>query len=166
MNHLTPSYSRDYSLFSIPIAFGLAITPHAYSVYRMATASNGQFSNVNPRESLSKLQAHLPEQLRASCHRAQSAASNSFEVFPLFVAAVLGGKLAGIPSAEINRMALRFLGLRTLYTLVYINHQSEAGSYLRTFLYACSLAAPSWLLYRAGQVLNAGAAPVVGGFVR
>lgn len=44
MNRLTPTY--DYSLFSIPVAFGLAMTPHAWSNYRMNRAGGGHWSNI------------------------------------------------------------------------------------------------------------------------
>ena len=66
----------------------------------------------------------------------------------------LGSKIAGVPSAEINGMALRFLGLRTLYTLLYVNHRTEFGANLRSLVWLASVGLPSWFLYRAGQVVN------------
>lgn len=49
---------------------------------------------------------------------------------------------------------MQYLGVRALYSMVYVGVRSEAWSYLRTGLWAWSVGIPVWALLRAGGALD------------
>lgn len=63
-------------------------------------------------------------------------------------------QLAGsgrISQQDLHFMAWEYLGVRSLYTLAYIGIRNEAASYLRTGLWAWSLALPVITLIKAAR---------------
>jgi uncharacterized MAPEG superfamily protein len=80
-------------------------------------------ANHTPREWLEKLEG-WPK-------RAHWAQLNSFEVFPLFAAAVIVAELAHAPQPRIDHLALAFIACRVLYLILYLADQAM----LRTTLW-------------------------------
>lgn len=74
----------------------------------------------------------LPPQRR----RAYWAQLNGFEAFPPFAAGVIVAHLAGAPQPWIDALAVIFVALRLLYTLLYIYDKPT----LRTLVWAAALA--------------------------
>jgi uncharacterized MAPEG superfamily protein len=91
------------------------------------------YDNANPRDFLAKQQGW-----RA---RADFAHRNHFEAFPPFAAAVILAEMMHAPQTQINSLALTFIGLRILYTAIYI-----AGiATLRTLVWIAALVCVVWL---------------------
>jgi len=107
----------------------------------------------------------VPQEIWNRCFRARGAHINAFEGFPLFAAAMvcsllfqsynvsvhrssydlqIAGNVAQIPTQDMNALAVQYLGVRALYSMVYIGGRSEALSYLRTGLWAWSIGIPIW----------------------
>lgn len=99
----------------------------------------------------------MPQEIWNRCFRARGAHINAFEGFPLFAAAMvcsllfqsynvsvhrssydlqIAGNVAQIPTQDMNALPVQYLGVRALYSMVYIGVRSEALSYLRTGLWA------------------------------
>lgn len=66
----------------------------------------------------------------------------------------IAGNMVQLPAQEMNFLAMEYLGVRALYSFVYIGVRSEALSYLRTGLWAWSIGIPIWALVKAGRVMN------------
>lgn len=62
----------------------------------------------------------------------------------------LAGNYAKLSTEDLNFAAAEYIGARIVYTALYMTTKSEAMSYLRTGAYAWSLAAPIWILWKAG----------------
>jgi uncharacterized MAPEG superfamily protein len=84
-----------------------------------------QWSNANGRGegNIQNMKKTLPPAVFATFERAEAAHKNSLETLPLFIAATLSGVFAekltrtDIGNAQFSAI---FLGLRVLYTLLYV----------------------------------------------
>lgn len=63
------------------------------------------------------------------------------------------GTVAKLPARE---LAAEYIGVRVLYTTLYMTVRSEAASYLRTGVWYWSVAIPIYGLIRAGNLYNQG----------
>lgn len=90
-------------------------------------------ANHNPREWLDKLQG-WPK-------RAHYAQQNSFEVFPIFAAAVIVAELAHAPQGKIDTLAMSFIGLRVVYLVLYLADLAHP----RTLVWFGGIACVVWL---------------------
>ncbi len=97
-----------------------------------AKFSGGRFDNDNPRDFLAGLQGWRK--------RANAVQLNSFEVFPLFAAAVLVAQLLHADQARVDALALAFVGLRVLYGVFYVAGLSSLRSIAWALAQACSVA--------------------------
>ena len=52
--------------------------------------------------------------------RAAAAQNNGFEALPLFVFAVLAAQHAGLEQGRIDQLAMAFIGIRLVYTVMYL----------------------------------------------
>lgn len=59
-----------------------------------------------------------------------------------------------LPDKDMNSAATQYLAARVLYTGLYMVHTNEALSYVRSGVYAWSLAIPFWVLWKAGTKLR------------
>ena len=73
---------------------------------------NGGYDNNNPREWASHLQGWQA--------RAAAAQNNGFEALPLFVFAVLAAQAAGLDQGRTDMLAMAFIGIRVVYTALYL----------------------------------------------
>lgn len=88
---------------------------------------NGGYDNNNPREWAGKLTGWH--------QRAHAAQINGFEGLPLFAAAVLFAQLAQADLAQIDQLALAYIGLRLVYVALYL---ANLGT-LRTLVWTAAL---------------------------
>ncbi|GES61806.1 membrane-associated, eicosanoid/glutathione metabolism (MAPEG) protein [Aspergillus terreus] len=146
--------SNNYSVHSIAAAYGLGLVPHGYYYVKMMANANGMASNILPRENLTNLKGKLPAQIWSKLAKARGAHLNAMEGLPLFAVAMLAGNLAKLPSKELNTIAFEYLGVRLLYTAIYMGAKSEAASYLRTGVWAWGVSIPIWGLIKAGRMMN------------
>lgn len=73
---------------------------------------DGGYDNNNPREWASHLQGWQA--------RAAAAQNNGFEALPLFVFAVLAAQAAGLDQGRTDMLAMAFIGIRVVYTALYL----------------------------------------------
>jgi uncharacterized MAPEG superfamily protein len=100
-------------------AFCLIYIPRAW-VFRAQKQMPGGLDNSIPRDQ----QAQLPKTAR----RAQGAHMNAFESFAPFAAAVLCAMTTGRNQDLIDQLAVAHIGLRVIYTGLYIADLSTARS--------------------------------------
>ncbi len=103
-----------------------AFLPIIWTGYAKFTGTgSGPRENHNPREFL--------ETLTGGRKRANWAQLNSFEAFPPFAAAVIIATYLGkMDPAQLNALALAWVGLRLVYGVLYIADRAE----LRTLSWA------------------------------
>ncbi|KAI5356913.1 putative membrane associated eicosanoid/glutathione metabolism-like domain superfamily [Septoria linicola] len=75
----SPSSPPHTSLHSIPLAFGLALTPHLYGLTRLMIATRNTMSIAMPRTNLEHFKTTLPKDLWNHLARARGAHLNSLE---------------------------------------------------------------------------------------
>ncbi|KAF9888137.1 hypothetical protein FE257_009273 [Aspergillus nanangensis] len=147
--------ANNYSIHSIAAAYGLGLIPHGYYYVKMMANAKGAASNLVPRENMTNLKSQLPAQVWNKLAKARGAHLNAMEGLPLFAVAMLAGNLAKLPSSELNTLSLEYIGVRLLYTALYMGAKSEAASYLRTGVWAWGVSIPIWGLIKAGRMVNA-----------
>ncbi|THW23022.1 hypothetical protein D6D23_05805 [Aureobasidium pullulans] len=146
----------DYSLLAIPVYTIMAIIPHAYAISTVSKQT--QWSNANGRgeSNVQHLKKTLPAAVLATYERAEAAHKNSFESMPLFIAATLSGVFAekltrtDVGNAQFSAV---FLGIRALYTILYINTSSEKYSHARSLTWTAGLALCFYQIYKAAVAL-------------
>ncbi|KAI9884182.1 MAG: hypothetical protein M1823_004021 [Watsoniomyces obsoletus] len=145
---------QDWSFYSIVAAFTLSAIPAAYSYGLLTISSRGRMQNTRPRANLDALKGKIPDDVWKKCYRARCAHFNALENLPIFAAAVLGSRLGGLPIATVNGVALQYLGLRAIYTVLYINTTKDPYSFLRSAVWFYCTFLPLQLLYKTGQFVN------------
>jgi uncharacterized MAPEG superfamily protein len=90
-------------------------------------------ANSTPREWLAKLEG-WPK-------RANWAQQNSFEVFPIFAAAVIIAEAVHAPQARIDTLALSFIAIRVVYLLLYLADLAM----LRSVVWTAGMVCVAWL---------------------
>jgi uncharacterized MAPEG superfamily protein len=83
-----------------------------YGATLAAKIGGEKFDNSNPRDWLGQQAGHR--------RRANAAQLNSFEAFPLFVAAVIVAHLTGAPQLRVDVLAISFVVARLCYIGFYI----------------------------------------------
>lgn len=71
---------------------------------------------------------------------------------------MIAGNMAGLEPGELNAVAAQYLGVRVLYVALYMGLRgwkgNEGWAFLRTGVWAWSVAVPVWVLVRAGRRLD------------
>ncbi|RDL41009.1 Uncharacterized protein BP5553_00988 [Venustampulla echinocandica] len=124
----------NLSIFAIPAYWVLSMAPHAYAIGLIKKANNGRWDNTNPRSSNwdDTLRKSTPAEVYGRFTRAEAAHNNGLENLPLFVGAILAANLAKLSTRDVNTFAAAYLGLRVVYTLLYINVTRNRSSFWRT----------------------------------
>ena len=109
--------ASNYSFYSIPVYWFLALVPHAYAVrfnlfqtteyssidsWQVAVAkkaNKGFWDNTNPRN-IGYLEKNISKEALAKYERAEAAHANGMENAPYFIGAVLAGNLAGLDACK------------------------------------------------------------------
>ncbi|KAF2132410.1 hypothetical protein P153DRAFT_355018 [Dothidotthia symphoricarpi CBS 119687] len=130
--------ASNYSFYSIPVYWFLALAPHGYSVSIITKANNNVWNNANSRSPgwVASLQKTVPAETLATFERAEAAHKNALENAPLFIGAVLAGNMAGLSASTMNLSLGAYLGLRVLYTVLYVNTTRNKTASLRSLVWA------------------------------
>ncbi|KAI5203975.1 hypothetical protein E4T39_03941 [Aureobasidium subglaciale] len=146
----------DFALLAIPAFAVLAVVPHAYAV--TTVKKHTQWSNANGRGegNIQHVKKTIPPAIFATYERAEAAHKNSMENLPLFIGTILSGVLAEkVTRTDVGnaRYAAVFLGLRILYTLLYINSSSEQASKARSLTWSTTIMLSFYQIYKAAVAL-------------
>lgn len=117
----TPTLSA-WALFSIPAYYITILAPHIYGNATTVPklADRKKFDRSNPRNQEALLQKNLtPEQL-GRYQRYKAAHQNGHENFPLFVAATIGGMMAGLGEGELKAFVITIVLSRCVYNWAYV----------------------------------------------
>ncbi|KAF7340421.1 hypothetical protein MVEN_01962000 [Mycena venus] len=141
------------SLYSIPAVWLTAFVP----VMLKSAAINKLkgFNNVQPRGNTARVSgdSKIPPAIAQRIERMEGAHFNGNENFPIWVAAVLAGKFAGLDNYTMNVVSLSYVFGRTLYNYIYINQTTRFQSALRSLVFFGSLSLPMYLLFSAANKL-------------
>ncbi|KAL6703790.1 hypothetical protein ACN47E_009089 [Coniothyrium glycines] len=147
----------NYSLYSIPVYWVLALYPHAYAVSLIRNSNNKQWDNTNPRstDTNEQYKKSVPADTYARFERAEAAHKNGLENAPFFIGAVLAGNYAGLRSTTLNAVTGTYVCLRVLYNVLYINTTTQKASRLRSVTWVSSFVLLFGTYIAAGKSLAA-----------
>lgn len=100
------------------------LVPVVFTIYAKASKD---FDNAKPREYM--------ERIAGARKRAYWAVQNSYETFPLFMAAVLLAERAGVAQQTVNLLAIGFVVCRFVYGLMYVLDKAT----IRSLVWAISM---------------------------
>nr|POE71979.1 hypothetical protein CFP56_11855 [Quercus suber] len=129
----------------------------------MSIASGGKAAahdNRNPKSStyLAKLRQRLGEQKFAAFERAESCHRNHLENMPLYIASVFAGLLAeakiGQGELGLKSFVVGWMVTRVLYTINYLNVESQGWSYIRSLLWFVNIGWAFAILGRSAYALG------------
>ncbi|KAF7545485.1 hypothetical protein G7Z17_g9127 [Cylindrodendrum hubeiense] len=142
--------SRNYSYFTVPVAFFSAAFPHAYSV----SLSRVHFDNANPRnhqETIAKSET-LDKVTQQCMLRAKAASANGFETLGFYAAAVVAANVAGVDAPTLNVLTLGYIISRIFYNFTYIWLQKNRNlARLRSLSWVAGIALVVTLWIKAGN---------------
>lgn len=146
----------NYSFYCIPLYYALTLIPHNVAVYTILKATNGKWNNASPRSSSwnSELKKSVPAKTLALFERLEATHNNGLENLPVFVGAILAGNLARLGKGEMNAFVATYLGLRVLYTAIYVGGTSQKGSLVRTTVWFANLLLAMGVFVRAGMAMQ------------
>jgi uncharacterized MAPEG superfamily protein len=127
---------------AVTIAFWCVLAAGILPLPTVALAKWGRrdYNNSEPRAWLERLQGMR--------RRADYAHRNHFEAFPFFAAGVIIATLAHAPQDRIDALAMGFIGLRVIYTGLYVGDVPSLRSACWLLAYLC-VVAQFWIAARA-----------------
>jgi uncharacterized MAPEG superfamily protein len=142
-------FGLNLSILSIPAFYVLAYVPHVYAASLAGGGNPSRMDQRSPHSTLHKenLKAYLDVESYARYERAEAASANAYENIPLFTAAVLAGNFANLPKTKMDRFALAFLAIRAAHSVAYINTTTQRWTWVRSVLWATTLALSFGVLY-------------------
>ncbi|KAJ7146108.1 hypothetical protein C8R44DRAFT_863915 [Mycena epipterygia] len=146
--------STPLSLYSIPAVWLTAFLP--VTLKTMLIEKVKGYNNLEPRPTTSKIAADkgIPPAVAARILRMEGAHLNGYENFPIWIAAVLAGNMAGLDNYTLNVASLLYIGGRTVYNIIYFNQSTDFQSYLRTGVYFTTLL-PMYLIFKSAAKIAA-----------
>ena len=144
------------ALICLLIACLQPMVPHLYRVSLLIGTAKLPFRIADPRSSYAAVAAAaLPAELSRTLSRAAGAHANGLEAVAPFGIAVLAALQAGVAPAVIDRAAVLFVTMRTLYYALYVFGSSSAAGYARFLVWTASsgVLLPA-LLYTAATKLG------------
>ncbi|RYP85440.1 hypothetical protein DL769_000993 [Monosporascus sp. CRB-8-3] len=117
--------SKNYSLFSIPVAVVLGLLPVSYG--RGIAIRKGLYDNHDPRGYQEKIKnaQNIDKLTKSRLLRCEAASANAQETLPLFMGSVLAANAAGVPAPTVNGFAAAYLASRAAYNFVYVFLQDD-----------------------------------------
>ena len=148
--------TRNFSLYTIPIAWAFSIVPHLYAVRIYESSSKKSFDLTKPRAISSTLASDqtLDQGTKNRIQRAEGAQQNGMENIGLFAAAVVAGNVAGLSNGTLNALSGGYLASRVVYNLVYINNESNAVANVRTGVFFSGIIMIMTLFVKAGNAVR------------
>ncbi|KZP26920.1 hypothetical protein FIBSPDRAFT_854270 [Athelia psychrophila] len=143
--------NRPLSLYSIPVVWATALVPALLKVVTISSLKG--YNNLAPRSNTATLTSSPGVSSRdaARVARMEGASHNGYEAFPLWVAAVLSANYAGLDNSLINKASAAFIGIRILFTYVYIEQTSSAQAFFRSVIWWSGTSVPLYLLSKAAN---------------
>ena len=137
-----------HAFTSLAITAALAYVPHAVraalvhaklgEMKRAGAKVPGGYDVRNPRASTALASDSTPEGRFIA--RANACHVNALENYPLFAAAVLAAVQAGVAPADVNSAAAAYVGLRVLYTVLFLTGTSMPVAFTRSLTWGASIA--------------------------
>ncbi|RXK39874.1 hypothetical protein M231_02808 [Tremella mesenterica] len=125
----------NYSLYSVPVAWILAMSPLWYAIYKSNTLSPGSYNNAMPKDSWTTLKDKVPSKECGKIVRAVAANENSHINLPFFASALVIGNIVHLDRTTLHLGAATYLVSRVAYTLSYILGENRRSSLLRSGFY-------------------------------
>ncbi|KAJ7111235.1 hypothetical protein C8R44DRAFT_799175 [Mycena epipterygia] len=145
--------SNALSFYSIPAVWLTAFIPVTMKSITIHKVKG--FNNVQPRGNTSLVSADkaVSPALARRIERMEGAHLNGNESFPIWVAAVLAGNIAGLDNYTMNVVSICYVFGRMLYNYIYITQETRLQSVFRTLTWVGSLMLPMYLLFSAAGKL-------------
>ncbi|GAA5979561.1 hypothetical protein JCM5350_004937 [Sporobolomyces pararoseus] len=146
----------NYSFYAIPATWVVGMSSHWYGIaLTMFSKSLPPFDNTDVRSFQSRI-ANMDRKnpVVGKYVRAEAATSNTFETLPLFAVAVLAGAVARLPLEQQHRFAFTYVGIRILYSLLYINVTSNKYSGIRSVVWLTGIVSIFNQFIQAGKSFN------------
>lgn len=140
-------------LYSIPAVWLTAFAPATIKFLNIKSSIG--YDNLAPRSNAERLRTtQAVEKAKAARFlRMDGAHQNGNENFPIWIAAVLAGHVAGLPNSTMNTFSIGYFSLRVLYDFIYINQTTEFLGNCRTAVFFAGLSLPLTLLFKAANKL-------------
>ncbi|KAK0382866.1 hypothetical protein NLU13_8782 [Sarocladium strictum] len=146
--------SHNYSLFSVPVAYVLAMWPSVYGKLKAGKV----FDPANPREfnEAVKSSESIDKITKNRILRSQAASANAFETLSLFVGGILAANLAGVPIQTTNLLASGYLAFRFIFNITYVWLQDNRKfAVVRSIAFNGSMVCWMTMYIKAGLLLLA-----------
>ena len=151
----------NISLYCVPIAWLLALSPRGYSVLTFTRHSKNlqKIDSAHLRtprtfKDIAASDASVPQLYRERIVRAESASLNGLENLGLFAAAVAVGNAAKLDVGVLNRLALGYVASRALYNVIFLNNDTNRFIFVRTAVFMVGTAINIMLFVLAGMAFN------------
>ncbi|KAK8864648.1 hypothetical protein IAR55_001898 [Kwoniella newhampshirensis] len=157
MSFLGLNLANNLSFYSIPVAWALALAPHAYAMTlynaeKSATAP--EWDICMPRKNISNVKdAKMSPASQDKYLRAESAQENGFANIPLYAAAIIAGNLARLSPSTLNTAAGVYLASRVAYNVIYTTNTSKFMGNVRTATFLTGVFTCFTLFVKAGNKL-------------
>ncbi|KAJ7153547.1 hypothetical protein C8R43DRAFT_1002468 [Mycena crocata] len=147
--------STPLSLYSIPAVWLTAFLP--VTMKTMLIQKVKGYNNLEPRATTSRIGTDkgLPPAIAARILRMEGAHLNGYENFPIWVAAVLAGNIAGLDSYTLNVVSLFYIAGRITYNYIYFNQATEFQSWVRSGVYFSTLSLPMYIIFKSAAKMAA-----------
>ncbi|GAA5847389.1 hypothetical protein JCM3766R1_004699 [Sporobolomyces carnicolor] len=144
------------SFYAIPAVWVVAMSSHWYAIALTLTSKAlPPFDNTDVRSFQAKVASmDRKNPVVGKFVRAEAATSNTYETLPLFAVAVVAGAVARLPLEAQHRFAFTYVGIRALYSLLYINVTSRKLSSLRSAVWMTGIVSIFHQFIQAGKAFS------------
>jgi uncharacterized MAPEG superfamily protein len=142
---------HNYSLYSIPAYYVLAMLPHIYSAITVSrNKQNWDIASPRSEKFSALLKKTLPPDALGKYERARAAHNNMLsENMAFFVGAVLAGNMAGLNAGFMNNITAGYLASRVVYLICYIYIRRQRYAVMRTVAFNVGCAILMWVYVKA-----------------
>ncbi|KAL2136136.1 hypothetical protein VTI74DRAFT_5359 [Chaetomium olivicolor] len=145
--------STNWSYYTIPAAFLLAMIPHSYAI--ALAGKNYNIGNPRKTEEICAKDTTMDKVTLRRISRAKAATANAFETLGLYAAAVVAGNVAGVAAGRMNKLTMIYVASRVVYNYVYVVLQdNDRLAALRPLVWLTGIAVIMMLFVAAGKALN------------
>lgn len=148
--------TSNLSLYTLPIAWLICLTPRFYNAFMYTTRSGKSIDLVNPRSPPVKASTEpaLDPRLKNRILRAEAAMHNGLENVGYFAAAVVAGNMAGLSREVVNGLSVGYVVSRAVYNLAYMFGETTFWGAVRSILFFVGQGQIWALFILAGKELN------------
>ena len=151
----------NISLYCVPIAWLLALSPRGYSILTFSSHSKNKHKTGGaelriPRgfKDIAAADFSIPQLHRERIVRAESASLNGLENLGFFAAAVAVGNAARLDVGVLNRLAVAYVVSRALYNVIFVLNVTNRFVFVRTGVFLVGTFINISLFVMAGMALN------------